>query len=127
MKKVITLCVLSFGILFIAGCSQQQISKKESVTPAPVIQQPTQPVEEKCEPLEENCLAGTKCVYDLLKKYNVCKQILKIGQECYENTKTTIDMCDRSEGLACKEAGQSCGTFSTDGAQECFVNYACAK
>jgi hypothetical protein len=44
MRKIVTLSVLSLGVLFLAGCGQQQTSQKQPTTPAPVAQKSAQPV-----------------------------------------------------------------------------------
>lgn len=80
-----------------------------------------------CELDNDNCAAGSKCVFDGLKNSYICKKILKIGEECEEDGRNYVDMCDKDEGLSCKPAEQSCGVFSTDGGQECFVTYRCEK
>jgi len=40
MKKIVTLGSLLLGVVFLAGCGQQQVSQTQSTTPAPVAQQP---------------------------------------------------------------------------------------
>lgn len=42
MKKIITLSASLLGVVFLAGCGQQQTSQTQPTTPAPVVQQPTQ-------------------------------------------------------------------------------------
>ncbi|MFA6145990.1 MAG: hypothetical protein WC697_01500 [Patescibacteria group bacterium] len=44
MKKIIALSFLSLGLVLLTGCSQQQINQNQSTTPAPVVQQPSQPI-----------------------------------------------------------------------------------
>lgn len=88
-------------------------------------------IDQLCNPSEDNCISGTKCTRSTGDKF-VCKQILKIGQECKPNKPKLgidyLDKCDKSEGLTCKETNETiCGTFTPEGGQECFVVYRCQK
>lgn len=44
MKKITMLSVLSLSVLLLAGCGRKQANQTQPTTPAPVAQQPTQPV-----------------------------------------------------------------------------------
>ena len=45
MKKIVTLGALSLGIIFLAGCGQQQANQDQLTAPAPVAQPPIQPAD----------------------------------------------------------------------------------
>ena len=72
-----------------------------------------------CNPQINNCETGLDC-----RRYGVadiyrCIKYLKEGDECGTNV---AEICD--EGLICTDTvktRQRCGTFSTKGDQECFV------
>jgi PBP1b-binding outer membrane lipoprotein LpoB len=80
MKKIVTLSTLSLGILFLAGCGQQQTSQTQPIAPAPVVKQPAtnQPVTIQPTPIETQPPIITSidptCMqwYDQKDKY--CKQ-----------------------------------------------------
>lgn len=74
---------------------------------------------EDCDPQINNCNSGLEC-----KRYGVtdiyrCIKYLKEGEECGTSV---AEVC--GEGLTCVDTDktrQRCGTFSTEGAQECFI------
>jgi hypothetical protein len=47
MKKLVTISSTLLGVVFLAGCGQQPVSQTQPVVPAPVAQQPAQPVTNK--------------------------------------------------------------------------------
>lgn len=72
-----------------------------------------------CNPEINNCETGLKCDrYGITDVYR-CVKYLKEGEECGTSVAETC-----SEGLSCVDTDktrQRCGTFSTKGDEECFV------
>lgn len=71
-----------------------------------------------CDPKNNNCEAGLECSHYGKDIYR-CIKYLKEGKECGISV---AEIC--SEGLSCVDTDktrQRCGTFSTEGDQECFV------
>lgn len=105
--------IVVLGVLTLA----LYISKKEILQEEPVTN--TVGLWEDCNPNTNNCDIGLEC-----KRYGVtdiyrCIKYLKEGEECGVSV---AEVCN--EGLTCVDTDktrQRCGTFSTEGAQECFV------
>ena len=122
-KKASRKCVWVLGIIVVIGVIFYLWSTASVTIGLPL------KLGQLCNPSEDNCVSGTKCTSSTGDKF-VCKQILKIGQECEPNRAGLdyLDMCDKSEGLTCKETNETkCGIFSTKGEQECFIVYRCQK
>lgn len=73
---------------------------------------------EDCDPQINNCDTELECSHYYKDIYR-CIKFLKEGEECGISA---AEIC--SEGLTCVDTGrtrQRCGTFSTKGEQECFI------
>ncbi|OGF28273.1 hypothetical protein A2477_00425 [Candidatus Falkowbacteria bacterium RIFOXYC2_FULL_47_12] len=53
MKKLLAISSVLLGVVFLAGCGQQQTSQIQPTTPAPVAQTPEQPVATQTAPIDE--------------------------------------------------------------------------
>jgi len=122
----ISKALLILGIIAILGALTFVLytSKKGTPKKEPIINQEKPATNkvglwEDCDPQINNCDSGLECErYGVTDIYR-CIKYLKEGEECGVSV---AEVC--GEGLACVDTDktrQRCGTFSTEGAQECFV------
>ncbi len=119
-----TFLILGFVVILGALTLILYISKKETPQEELKINQEKPTVNkvglwEDCDPQVNNCDTGLEC-----KRYGDtdiyrCIEYLKEGEKCGVSVAKAC-----SEGLTCVDTDktrQRCGTFSTKGEQECFV------
>ena len=71
MKKIVTLSVLSLGILFLAGCGQQPVGQNQPTAPAPVAQQLTQSTAVATVPVDWQVYTNTKYGFEFMHPSDV--------------------------------------------------------
>lgn len=111
--------VLIFGIIALLGALTFILYNSKKEIPQEKLTTSKVGLWEGCDPQINNCENGLECKgYGVTDIYR-CIKYLKKGEEC---GLSEAEVC--SEGLVCVDTDktrQRCGTFSTEGAQECFI------